>query len=94
MSTANGIHTNGTATALTIVEQVKTVEVDIVRHEHFYFYNRRENGHSVVTAERIPPQRAREIYEANRSNDEQRTIGRVDFDRPPCEWSWTTRFVF
>ena len=75
-----------------VVVQVKTVEVDIVRHEHFYFYNRRENGHSVVTAERIPPQRALDIYDAN-TDSEQYTSGRVNFGPAACEWTWTAKFT-
>lgn len=67
------------------------VEVDIVRHEHFFFYNRREDGRSVVTSQRIAPDRARQIYEANQTNAWQRTTGRISFDATPCEWSWTTR---
>lgn len=69
------------------------VEVDLVRHEHFFFYNRRENGRSVVNSQRIAPDRARQIYEANAGNEWQRKNGLVNFDPAPCEWSWTTRLT-
>ncbi len=69
------------------------VEIDLVRHEHFFFYNRREDGQSTVTARRIPVERARQIYEANEGNDWQQTRGQVSFEAAPCEWSWTTRIA-
>jgi len=75
-----------------IVEQTKAVEVDIVRHEHFYFYNRRENGRGIVLAERISPQRALDIYDAN-AEAQQYTTGHVDFGPAPCEWTWTAKLA-
>jgi len=76
-----------------IIAQATAVEIDIVRHEHFYFYNRRENGRGVVNAQRIAPQRALDIYDANRDAD-QYTTGRVDFGPAPCEWTWTAKLAF
>ena len=68
------------------------VEIDLVRHEHFYFYNRRENGRSVVNAQRISPQRAQDIFEAN-ADAQQHVTGRVDFGPASCEWTWTAKLA-
>lgn len=75
-----------------IEQATAVVEIDIVRHEHFYFYNRRVGGHSVVTAERISPQRALDIYDAN-TDAPQYNTGRVDFGPAPCEWTWTAKLA-
>ena len=69
------------------------VEIDLVRHDAHIFYNRRENGRSIVTGQRVPLDRARQIYEANQENDWQRRNGLVSFDPAPGEWSWTTRIA-
>ena len=68
------------------------VEIDIVRHEAFYFYNRRENGRGVVTAQRIAPERARGIVEAN-DDAEQYVTGKVTFSPEPCQWTWTAKLT-
>lgn len=69
---------------------VKIVEIDIVRSGHHYFMNRRENGRTVVNAQRINRDRARQVYEANNGLGRQRRINQVSFtDIRPCEWSWT-----
>ena len=68
----------------------KIIEIDIVRHGFFYFMNRRENGRTVVNAQQISRDRAKEVYEANDGLGRQRRINTVDFtDIRPHEWSWT-----
>jgi hypothetical protein len=76
-----------------VAEETAVVEIDIVRSAAFFFYNRREAGREPIIAQRIPAERARQIYEANEANDWQRITGRVSFDATPCEWSWTTRIA-
>lgn len=73
---------------------MKTItDIDIVRHNTYYFYNLRRDGHTVVNSEQIGRDRARQIYEANQDQAQQRTKGVVSFDAAPCEWSWTVRIV-
>ncbi len=76
-----------------LLENVTAVEIDVVRHDNFYFYNRRENGQSVITAERISPQRAAQIVESNADSDQYAT-GEVDFGLAVCEWTWTAKLAF
>jgi len=85
----NTVHTRTPSPSLTTT----AVEIDVVRHDSFYFYNRRENGQSVIKAQRISPQRAFDIYEAN-SDAEQFATGRVDFGPAGCEWTWTAKIAF
>jgi len=76
-----------------VAEKRRTVvEIDIIRHNFFYFYNLRRNGQKIETAKRIDRERAEEIYNENLGQGKQRTINRVIFDDlRPCEWSWTVR---
>ncbi|MBP6473105.1 MAG: hypothetical protein KBE23_06685 [Chloroflexi bacterium] len=87
-----GTVTMPTATLPIAPSETAVVEIDLVRHEHFYFYNRRENGRSVVNAQRISPQRAQDIYEAN-ADAQQHVTGRVDFGPASCEWTWTAKLA-
>lgn len=68
------------------------VEIDIARHESYYFYNRRLNGRSVVSGQRIAPERARGIVEAN-ADAVQASTGEVDFSERPSTWTWTARVM-
>lgn len=72
---------------------VKIVEIDLVRSPYGHiFYNRRENGRHVVSAQPIDRRRARQIYEANHNApDAEFERGRVDFRPTAGEWSWTVR---
>lgn len=67
------------------------VEIDITRHDYHYFYNRRINGKTVVTARRIESDLAQEIYLAYAERGEQYNTGVVDFDPAPRQWMWTVR---
>ena len=78
--------------ALVVTQATAVVEIDIVRHEAFYFYNRRENGRSVVSAQRISPERAQGIVEAN-DDVEQYATGNVTFSPEPCQWTWTAKLA-
>jgi len=78
---------------LTRPQAATAVEIDVVRHDHFYFYNRRENGQSVVSAQRISPERAAQIVQSNADSD-QYTTGQVTFQSTPCEWTWTAKLAF
>lgn len=70
--------------------QPRVIEVDVIRHNMFYFMNRREDGETVISAVLITRERAMQVYQANEGRGRQRTINTVDFsDLRPCEWSWT-----
>ena len=69
----------------------RVIEVDVIRHNHNYFHNRREDGETVVNAILISRERAMMIYEANEGRGIQRVIGRVNFGPADAEWSWTMR---
>lgn len=57
----------------------KKIHIDLVRHNHFYFYGRRENGQTVAPAQNITRERAMEIHNANLDEIIIQT-GLVDFD--------------
>jgi hypothetical protein len=78
-----------------ITQQGVIIELNPVRDGAFVFYNRRENGNKVHTAERISLDHAQEIYETNNEAavDWQRQTGHIDFGTEPCVWSWTARVV-
>lgn len=42
----------------TLSQTAIRIEIDIIRHNNFYFYNRRENGRSIVVGKPITSQRA------------------------------------
>jgi hypothetical protein len=68
----------------------KTIEIDIVRSGHIYFMNRRENGTTVVDADRVKREHALEVYQNNTGLGRERSINTVNFDDiRPHEWSWT-----
>lgn len=75
-----------------VIEEPALVEVDVVRHESYYFYNRRLNGRSVVSGQRIAPERARAIVEAN-AGAPQYATGDIDFGERPCQWTWTAKVM-
>lgn len=69
------------------------VEIDLVRDGSHIFYNRRENGRTVIAAQPVKHERAQGIYEANAGEGQQRTIGTVDFGPGPRTWSWTVKII-
>lgn len=72
--------------------QPRVIEVDVIRHNFYYFMNRREDGETVISAVLITRERAMQILGANKGHGRQRTINTVDFDPiRPAEWSWTMR---
>lgn len=75
-------------------EETAVVEIELARHNSFVFYNRRENGRTVVAEQRIPLDRARQIYDANQGNEWQQANGSIGFDTTPAgDWLWTTRIA-
>ena len=69
----------------------KSIEIRIVYSPigSYYFYNRIENGVDVVTCRSITPDRAKEIYEANKDAAYQKPEGKPEFERGPQPWAWS-----
>lgn len=71
------------------ITKVWRTEVDVIRQDFHYFYNRREDGVAAVFGEVISRDRAMQIVEANEDNESYVT-GVVDFIQDePREWAWT-----
>lgn len=71
-----------------ISKSVTRIEIDIVRDHGFYFYNRREDGRTVINAQRISCDRAQEIMAENANACTCQT-GTARFDDGPHQFSWT-----
>lgn len=69
------------------------VEIDLVCDGGIIFYNRREGDRLVITARPTSRKRARQIYQENADEPQQRTIGTVDFGPESGNWSWTVQVV-
>ncbi len=72
----------------TITQTPARIEINIVRDQGFYFYNRREDGRTVINAQRISCDRAQEIMAENANACTCQT-GTVRFDDGPHQFSWT-----
>lgn len=69
--------------------RLRKTEVDVVRHDFHYFYNRREDGVAAVFGKPISRERAMQIVEAN-EDCKGYVSGVVDFTQDePREWAWT-----
>lgn len=77
-----------------VLTNKQKIEINLMRHNHFYFHTVRINGRSRFQAERIDRDRALEIYQNNQDAEETYVSGRVDFDpERPCEWTWTAERI-
>lgn len=73
-----------------VTQYKKIIEINLIRHDHFFFYTLRINGRTEINGKPISRERAKEIFESNQDVKEQYVSGLVNFDpETACQWAWT-----